>query len=239
MEKEVVKISAKPKHVLVELAKSVVIVIDMQNAFVSNGGMFDMVGFDVSKFRHVINPLKDVLDVSRKSGLTIVYVRHAYSPDLSNAGSSESPNYWKEYSLALMRKNPDYKDKLLIKGTWGAEIIDELKPLAGDIIIDKKRYSGFANTELENILRNLGAKYLFFTGIALNICVESTIRDAFSREFWPILLSDCCEAIGPKYTRKATIWNVKQLFGWVTTSREYIQAVQTEMDSRKRRMEKI
>ena len=91
--------------------------IDMQNAFVSRGGMFDIIGFDVSKFRRMIKPLKDVLDISRKLGLTIIYVRHTYLPDLSDAGSSESPNYWKEYSLVLLRKNPYYKDRALIKGT--------------------------------------------------------------------------------------------------------------------------
>jgi len=239
MEKRVARISAKPEPVLVELTKSAVIVIDMQNAFVSSGGMFDIIGFDVSKITHIIKPLKDVLDVSRKLGLKIIYVRHTYLPDLSNAGSSESPNYWKEYSLALLRKYPDYRDRMLIKGTWGAEIINEIKPLAEDIIIDKQRYSGFANTELENTLRKLNVKYLFFTGIALNICVESTIRDAFSREFWPILLSDCCEAIGPSYTRKATIWNVKQLFGWVTTSRDYIRALQKLAPKNEKEMEKL
>lgn len=220
-----VKISADPEPISVKFAESTVIVVDMQNAFVSRGGMFDIIGFEVSKFRRIIKPLKDVLDISRKLGLKIIYVRHTYSPDLSNAGSQESPNYWKEYSLVLMRKNPEFKDKLLIRGTWGAEIIDEIKPLAGDFIIDKQRYSGFANTELENTLKSLNVKYLFFTGIALNICVESTVRDAFSREFWPILISDCCAAIGPKCTREATLWNVKQVFGWVTTSRNYIKAL--------------
>lgn len=225
MEREAIPILADPEPVSVKLTESAVIVVDMQNAFVSPGGMFDIIGFDLSKFRRVIKPTKDVLDISRKLGLKIIYVRHVYSPDLSDAGSQNSPNYWKEYSLLLMRKSPELKDKLLIKGTWGAEIIDEIKPLAGDFIIDKQRYSGFTNTELEDILKSLGVKYLFFTGIALNICVESTIRDAFSKDFWPVLISDCCAATGPKYTRRATLWNIKQLFGWVTTSRNYIKAL--------------
>ncbi|MEM2612957.1 MAG: cysteine hydrolase [Nitrososphaerota archaeon] len=226
MEERVVKISADPEPISVELAKSAVIVIDMQNAFIIRGGMFDIVGFEVSKFRRIIKPLKYVLDISRIFGLKIIYVRHVYSPDLSDTGTQESPNYWKEYSIVLMRKNLGFRDKLLIRGTWGAEIIDEIKPLAGDFVIDKQRYSGFANTELENMLKSLNAKYLFFTGIALNVCVESTIRDAFSKEFWPILISDCCAATGPKCTREAALWNVKQLFGWVTTSRNYIKALQ-------------
>lgn len=221
----VLRISAKPEDVHVNPRRSAVIVVDMQNAFVSQGGMFDIIGISIAGVRRIIEPLKKVLEISRSIGLRIIYVRHVYSSDLSDAGGQDSPNYWKEYSLVLMRKNPAYRKRLLVKGTWGAEVIDEIKPSDRDIIIDKKRYSGFVNTCLENILRDFDIKYLFFTGIALNICVESSVRDAFSREYWPILISDCCEAIGPKYVKKATLWNIKQLFGWVTTSKNFINAV--------------
>ncbi len=225
MEDTVLRIPAKPEDVNVNPKRSALIVVDMQNAFVSKGGMFDIIGTSIAGVRRIIEPLRKVLEISRSSGLKVIYIRHVYSSDLSDAGGQDSPNYWKEYSLVLMRKNPEHKNRLLVKGTWGAEVIDEIKPSEADIVIDKNRYSCFVNTGLEKILKDFDIKYLFFTGIALNICVESSVRDAFSREYWPILISDCCEAIGPKYMRKATLWNVRQLFGWVTTSKNFINAM--------------
>jgi len=221
----------EPEPISIDLFRSSLIVVDMQNAFLSPGGMFDLIGFDILRLRRIIKPLKNVLNYSRRCGLKIIYLRQAYSQDLSDSGGIESPNYWKEYGLVLLRKKPDLRDKLLIKGKWGTEIIDEVKPLPGEIIIDKQRYSGFVNTELEEILRSLNIKYLFFTGIALNICVESTVRDAFFRDFWPIVISDCSEAIGPKYTRRVTLWNINQLFGWTITSRKYIKTLREALKS--------
>lgn len=225
MEKRIVKISAKPAPILVDLAKTAVVVVDAQNAFLSKGGMFDILGYDLLNLRCLIKPLTNVLDVSRKLGFKIIYIRHTHAPDLSDTGNADSPYYWKARCSVLARQSPELKEKLLIKGTWGAEIINELKPMAGDVIIDKQRYSGFVNTDLEKVLSHLKLKYLFFTGVALNICVESTVRDAFHREFWPIVISDCCEAVGPKYSKKATLWNISRLFGWITTSRIFTQTL--------------
>lgn len=218
-----IRLPAKPSFVTVDLTRSCLIVVDMQNAFLSYGGMFDIVGFDISRLRRIIEPAKRVLASWREAGLETIYIRHVYSRDLSNAGGPESPNYWKEYCLALARSKPESMDKLLIEGSWGSEIIDEVRPLPGDIVIDKQRYSGFVNTKLEDVLKQLKAKYLFFIGIALNICVESTVRDAFFREFWPIVVSDCCEAIGPNCARRASLWNISNLFGWITSSRSLIK----------------
>lgn len=221
----ILEFPTEPEPISVDLSRSSVIVVDTQNAFLSPGGMFDLIGFDISRLRRIIKPLRSVLNYSRKHGLKIIYLRQVYSQDLSDSGGIESPNYWKEYSLVLLREKPDIKDKLLIRGTWGAEIIDELKPLPKEVVIDKQRYSGFVNTKLGEILKSQHIKYLFFTGIALNVCVESTIRDAFFRDFWPIVISDCCEAVGPKYTRRVALWNISQLFGWTITSRKYIRTL--------------
>ncbi|MEM1586241.1 MAG: cysteine hydrolase [Candidatus Bathyarchaeia archaeon] len=222
-----IRFPTEPESINIDPSRSAVIVVDMQNTFLSPGGMFDLIGFNISRLRRIINPIKNVLDNSRKHGLKIIYLRHVYSQDLSDSGGSESPNYWKEYSLILLREKPNLKDRLLIRGTWGAEIIEEVRPLPEEPVIDKQRYSGFVNTKLEEMLRGQNIKYLFFVGIALNVCVESTVRDAFFRDFWPIVISDCCEAIGPKGVKKATLWNISQIFGWTITLKKYIQAVNT------------
>lgn len=220
----------EPEPINVDLFRSSVIVVDMQNAFLSPGGMFDLIGFNITRLRRIIKPVRNVLDNSRKRGIKIIYLRHVYSRDLSDSGGLESPNYWKEYSLTLLREKPDIKEKLLIRGTWGAEIIEDVKPLPEEPIVDKQRYSGFVNTKLEEILRDQNIKYLFFVGIALNVCVESTVRDAFFRDFWPIVISDCCESVGPKYAKKTTLWNISQLFGWTITSKRYIQSIKERLD---------
>jgi ureidoacrylate peracid hydrolase len=212
-------VPAEPEAVKIDTKKTAVIVVDMQNAFCSKGGMFDILwGLDEIKVGRVIKACKKVIEAARNLGIKIVYLRMAYRPDLTNAGGPESPNYWKESGLVAMRKHPEWKGKFITVGTWDWEIVNELKPELGDIVIDKNRYSGFPNTELNSILRTHNIKYLIFLGIATNVCVESTLRDAYFNEYFPILVSDGCGNSGPDYTQKATIWNVSAVFGWITTS---------------------
>ena len=117
------------------------------------------------------------------------------------------------------------KGKFLITGNWDWDIIDEVKPQSGDIIVDKHRYSGFANTELDTILRSNNIKYLLFIGLATNVCVESTLREAYFHEYFPVLVSDSCGNIGPDFIQEATIWNVSNVFGWVTNSTDLVKAL--------------
>ncbi|MFC1846102.1 cysteine hydrolase family protein, partial [Chloroflexota bacterium] len=107
------------------------------------------------------------------------------------------------------------RDKLLLSGTWGSEIIDELQPEATEIVIEKRRYSAFAGTDLDMTLRTFDIKYLIFTGVTTNVCVESSIRYAHHLEYYPILITDA-SAASPSSRHEATIDNVKQVFGWVT-----------------------
>jgi len=107
-------------------------------------------------------------------------------------------------------------------------LVDELKPAPTDIIIRKSRYSGFVGTNLDMILRTYNIKYLVFTGIATNVCVESTLRDAFFREYWPIIVSDAVNNAGPRATQEGTLWNVETVFGWVTNSEDFFKAVSTK-----------
>ena len=95
----------------------------------------------------------------------------------------------------------------------------------GEIIINKSRYSGFVNTELDNGLKTLNTKYIVFIGIATNVCVESTLRDAYFHEYFPILVGDACNNTGPDFIQDATIWNVTSVFGWVTTSNNLIETL--------------
>ena len=221
-----VLVPAQPEPVKVDIERTAVIVVDMQNGFCKKGGMLDVLkGLDEAPVQRVIETDKKVIEVSRRKGIKIIYLRMTYRPDMSNVGGPESPNYWKESAAVAMHQHPEWKGRFLTIDTRDWEIIDELKPQPGDIVVNKNRYNGFANTELDAILRTLNIKYLLFLGVATNVCVESTLRDAFFHEYFPIMVSDGCGNAGPDYTQKATIWNVSELFGWVTTSSDLVKAL--------------
>jgi len=115
-----------------------------------------------------------------------------------------------------MRKNPEIEGTLLAKGGWDYELVDELIPAPQDIVIDKPRYSGFANTNFDSVLRSRGIRNLLLTGIATNVCVESTLRDGFFLEYFGVLLDDACYQAGPVEAHDTTLYNVKTFFGWVS-----------------------
>jgi ureidoacrylate peracid hydrolase len=219
-------VPAKPEAVKIDTERTAVIVIDMQNSFCKKGGVFDFAGLlDEAKVKRVIEVDRKVIRASRRKGIKIIYIRMGFRSDWSNSGGPQSPNYWKELGLVTMRNHPETKGRFLTVGGKDWEIIDELKPEPEDILVDKNRYSGFTNTELDIILRTNNIKHLVFLGIATNVCVESTLRDAFFHEYFPILVSDGCGNIGPDFTQEATVWNVSALFGWVTTSGDFIKTL--------------
>jgi ureidoacrylate peracid hydrolase len=222
-----VVVPALPESIKLDIERTAVIVVDMQNAFCKKGGMLDVLGtLDEAKVKRVIKTCREIINASRSKGIKVVYLRMSYNPDLSNAGGAESPNYWKELGLKAMREKPEWKGKFLTIGTRDWEIIDELKPMPEDIVIDKSRYSGFVNTGLDEILKVQKIKYLIFIGLATNVCVESTLRDAFFHEYFPVLVNDGCGNLGPDLTQEATIWNVTEIFGWVTASHDLIKALE-------------
>jgi ureidoacrylate peracid hydrolase len=137
----------------------------------------------------------------------------------------ESPFFWKEKGLETIRLNPEQKDRFLTAGAWGWDIIEELKPQPADVIVDKSRFSGFVNTNLDAALQAAGIKYLVFTGLYTNICVESTLRDAFFREYFPILIQDACGNMGPDLTQDSAIWNIQSVFGWVAAADDLIKSL--------------
>jgi ureidoacrylate peracid hydrolase len=223
--KHTITIKAEPEPVEIDFSKTAILVVDMQNAFVRKGGYFDLIGIDVSSTEKIIGPCKNIISAARVKGIKIVYLQMAYSPDLSDTGPRDSPLSRKSRSLALIREHPELKDKLCISGSWGGEIIEELKPEPGDIVVTKQKYDGFIGTNLDIILRTLGAKYLIFLGTATNICVESTLRRSFFLDYFPILVSDAVSQKGPKMMQEAAILNVQSTFGWVTDSARLIKAI--------------
>lgn len=222
---ELVKLPTEPEPLEIDLKRTAVIVIDMTNAFVKKGCFFDLLGVDISRCEKSIEPVNRVIKSARAKGCKIIHILHRYSPNLDNTGGPDSLNRTKEASLRILREHPEAKDRLYIRGTWGAQVIDEIKVEESDIIIEKPRYSAFAGTDLDMTLRGHDIKYVVIIGIATNQCVETSIRDAYNLEFWPILIPDACANTGPDYTQDTVIWNVKLCLGWVINSKDFEKAL--------------
>lgn len=219
-------IQAEPEPIEIDTSKTAVIVVDMQNAFVRQGGYFDIIGYDITTTQRIIKPCREIVETARQKGIKIIYLQMAYSADLSDSGGIDSPARRKSRVFALIDEHPELMEKLHVYGKWGAAIIEELEPQQGDIIIRKQKHDGFIGTNLDIILRTCGVKYLLFIGTATNICVESTLRHAFSLEYFPILISDAVSQLGMSLTQEAAIFNVQSTFGWITTSGKVLKAIQ-------------
>ncbi len=222
-----VVLPARPEPIRLDIYRAALIVVDMQNSFCKKGGIFDYLGaLDEIRVKQIIDRDKKVIEACRRKGIRVVYLRMGYRPDLSNAGGPESPNYYKELGVVAMREHPELKGRFLTVGTRDWEIIDELQPQPGDIVVDKHRYSGFVGTDLNTVLATYNIKYLLFIGLATNVCVESTLRDAYFHEYFPVLISDGCGNIGPEFTQAATVWNTTEVFGWVTACRDLLKVLE-------------
>jgi len=220
-----ITLPTRPEPLEIDPARSAVVVVDMQNAFASRGGLLDLAGLDIDGAAAVVRTIGTLLPAARRRGIPVVYLQTGYKPDLSNGGGPASPNPRKETALCLMRARPELRGQLLVEGTWDFEIVDALKPLAGDLVVLKTRYSGFAGTTLDAVLRVREIRYLFFTGIATNVCVESTLRDAYFHEYWPILVTDGTMQAGPPSAQEASVYNVESFFGWTLPAARLVESL--------------
>jgi ureidoacrylate peracid hydrolase len=228
----VIRIDAKLEPINIEPSKTAVIVVDMQNDFGSKGGMFDRAGLDISMIQATVRPTSKVLSAARNVGIPIVYLKMGFKPDLSDLGDSESPNRTRHlhFGVGQTISAPDgTQGRMLIRDTWNTDIMTELKPENGDIILYKNRFSGFFETELGEVLKRLGTKYLIVTGCTTSVCVESTVRDAMFRDYSCVLLEDCMgEPIGndlPRSNHEASLLTMQMLFGWVSNSEEFVKSL--------------
>jgi ureidoacrylate peracid hydrolase len=220
-----ITIPATPEPLRLVPSETALIVVDMQNAYASPGGYIDLAGFDVSAAPTVIRQINALLPVARRAGMTIVFFQNGWDPDYVEAGGPGSPNYHKSNALKTMRARPELAGTLLSRGGWDYALVDALKPAPGDIIVPKTRYSGFFNTHFDSTLRARGIRTLVFCGIATNVCVESTLRDAFFLEYFCLMLDDATHHAGPDFVRQATVFNVEKFFGWVSTVADFCGAV--------------
>ncbi len=220
-----ITLNARPDSLRFDPAQSALIVVDMQNAYATKGGYLDLAGFDVSATAPVIAQIKTAVAAAREAGMLIIWFQNGWDDQYVEAGGPGSPNWHKSNALKTMRKRPELQGKLLAKGGWDYQLLDELVPQEGDIVLPKPRYSGFFNTPLDSILRSRGIRHLVFTGIATNVCVESTLRDGFFLEYFGVVLEDATHQAGPAFAQQAALFNIETFFGWVSDVETFCNAL--------------
>ena len=208
---------ARPEPLYLHPSNTALIVVDMQNAYASVGGYVDTAGFDISGAKGVIANIGRAIEAARAAGVQVVYLQNGWDSQYVEAGGPASPNYYKSNALKTMRKYPELHGKFLAKGGWDYEMLPELSPQPGDIVVPKTRYSGFFNSTLDSTLRARGIRNLVFSGIATNVCVESTLRDAFHLEYFAVMLEDATHELGGAAIQASAVYNVETFFGWVST----------------------
>ena len=202
LKKEIGKLSLRRDEVAI-------LVIDMQNDLIDEKGKFVSKGLP-SMAKDIIEPLSRVIQAARKVKIPIVYTKAVYRSDYLDGPRT----------FIMSRKLG-----ALIKGSWGSEIIEKIKPQEGDFIVEKHRFSAFYNTDLEIILRGLDVKTLIMMGVATNVCVESTVRDAQFRDFNVIVLKDCTASFNHEM-HETSLKCIEGFFGVVSTSKDIINMIE-------------
>jgi len=222
-------IDAEPQQISIDANKTALLIVDMQNDFCTVGGWMDHIGIDISPNRKPIEPLKKVIAAFREQSLPVIWVNWGVRKDLLNISPSvlhaHNP---RALTHDLGKPIPGTRSEILHKGSWGAEVVDEINPGDQDIQITKHRFSAFWDTDTDAILRNMGIKTLLIGGVNMDQCVMTTLEDASFLGYDTILVEDCTATTSPEYCVQAVLYNVKLLFGFVTDSKAILTGLSQE-----------
>lgn len=166
---------------VVHPSRTALLVVDVQNDYCSPGGALDCEGGNIEMTRAVVPNVSAMVDAARRHGVKVVWIQQTWLP----GGASDSPAW-----IYMKRRNGIRADRC-VEGTWGQQLVDELKPLAGEPIVKKHRSSGFVGTNLDLILRSSRIEAVVVIGVMTEGCVESTARDAAFYDYYVVLTSDC------------------------------------------------
>jgi ureidoacrylate peracid hydrolase len=227
-----VSINAQPENVVIDANKTALIVIDMQNDFCSRGGWLDSLGADTSPVRKLYEPINRAIKALRARQIPIIWVNWGVRADRANLSPVTRYPFHRVGcgaglgdALKGRSSAADAPSGILEKGAWGAAIVDELERRTNDIFVDKHRISGFWDTPLDSILRNLGVKSLLFAGVNADHCVLGTLMDANFHGYDTLLLEDCTATSSPDFCLQATLFNVRFCFGFTVTSESLVHSL--------------
>ncbi|MET8042236.1 cysteine hydrolase [Micromonospora sp. NPDC005215] len=217
--------AARPGPYAFDLSTTALLVIDMQRDFLEPGGFGASLGNDVGQLRRTIAPLAALLADARAVGLTVVHTREGHLPDLSDCPPAKLSRG------APSRRIGDLgpKGRILVRGEYGHDIIDELAPLPDEPVIDKPGKGAFYATELDGLLVERGIRSLLVTGVTTEVCVHTTVREANDRGYECLVLADCVGSYFPEFQRVGLDMIAAQggIFGWVADSAQVRAALPT------------
>jgi nicotinamidase-related amidase len=210
------RVAAEPYDFDFEPGTTALIVIDMQRDFVEPGGFGEALGNDVSRLQQAVAPTRRVLEAARAAGVLVIHTREGHRPDLSDCPPAKLARGHLENGIG----DPGPMGRILVRGEYGHEIVDDLKPLASEPVVDKPGKGAFYATDLEAMLRFRRIRSLVVTGVTAEVCVQTTVREANDRGFECLVLSDCIASYFPEFY-EMTLKMVKAqggIFGWVAPS---------------------
>ena len=216
-------VHAEPYEFVFDPRSCALVIIDMQRDFVEPGGFGETLGNDVSLLQSVVPPLKKVLETARAVGLTVIHTREGHEPDLSDCPPAKLNR-----GAPSKRIGDDGKyGRILIRGEYGHDIVDELAPIDGEVVIDKPGKGAFYATELQDILTEAGITQLLVTGVTTEVCVHTTTREANDRGYECLVVSDCVGSYFPEFQRIGLEMIKAQggIFGWVADTAAVIPAL--------------
>jgi nicotinamidase-related amidase len=220
-----VTLAATPQTLTLDLAATALVIVDMQNDFCHPDGWLAHIGVDVTPARRPIEPLRALVPHLRALDVPIVWLNWGNRPDRLNLSPSLLHVYDSDgASVGLGDPLPSNGAPVLEQASWAAAVVDELTILPGDVCVDKYRMSGFWDTPLDAILRNLRIDTLLFAGVNADQCVVWTLADANFLGYDCVLLEDCTATTSPAFCWDATLYNVRQCLGFVTRSHALIDA---------------
>jgi ureidoacrylate peracid hydrolase len=190
--------------------KTALVVVDVQNDFCHSDGAHGKLGGDLSAAQRMVPQLNLLVDAARGAGAQVIWIRTNHDE------RTTSKVAWEQ----RQRRRPG-AEQICIPGSWGADFYG-VEPVPGEAIVTKHRYSAFVNTDLELLLRSRGIETVIVTGVATNVCVESTARDAFMRDYYVVLVDDCSAAYSPE-RHTSTLNNIAEQFGLVVKSAEIFE----------------
>ncbi|BCB79913.1 cysteine hydrolase [Phytohabitans flavus] len=219
-------VEARPAPFTFEPASTALLVIDMQRDFLLPGGFGETLGNDVSHLRRTIAPLAALLAEWRAAGLTVIHTREGHLPDLSDCPPAKLARG--APSMRIGDEGP--LGRILVRGEYGHDIVDELAPAPGEPVIDKPGKGAFYATELGALLDERKVTSLVVTGVTTEVCVHTTVREANDRGYECLVLADCVGSYFPEFQRVGLDMIAAQggIFGWVADSTDVLRALQEE-----------
>ena len=217
------KVGAEPYEFSFERKNCALVIIDMQRDFVDPGGFGEALGNDVSLLRKAIAPTRKVLDAARKKGMLVVHTREGHRPDLSDLPLSKKLRGRLKAGIG----DPGPMGRILVRGEHGHDIVDALKPAAGEPVVDKPGKGAFYATDLDALLHNRGIRQLVVCGVTTEVCVNTTVREANDRGYDCLVLEDCVGSYFPEFQAAALKMIKAQggIFGWVSDSKRFLKAL--------------